>query len=49
MAPDENVLALREGLAEHFESDAFLSSESMALLVRENLHQIHRVEKSGQR
>jgi len=37
IAPDQHVLMLRQGLAEHFESDAFLTCESMASLVRENL------------
>ena len=40
IAPEENVLALRQGLAEHFDADVFLHSESMAALVRENLRQI---------
>jgi hypothetical protein len=44
IAPDENVLALRRGLAEHFDADAFLAGESMAALVRENLRQIGREE-----
>jgi len=40
IAPEENVLTLRQGLAEHFEADVFLKCESMAALVRENLRQI---------
>jgi hypothetical protein len=45
IAPEENVLSLRQGLAEHFDADAFLHSESMAALVRENLRQIGKAEK----
>ena len=37
IAPDENVLSLRQGLAEHFDADTFLVCESMAALIRENL------------
>ena len=37
IAPVENVHALREGLAEHFQSDRYLRCESMGALVRENL------------
>ena len=40
IAPPEHVVELREGLAEHFESDRFLKCESMSALVRENLHQV---------
>jgi hypothetical protein len=40
IAPDGNVIRLRQGLAEHFDADAFLKHESMAALVRENMHQI---------
>jgi len=47
IAPDENVRALRKSLAEHFESEAFSKCESMAALVRENLRQIRRAEKTG--
>jgi hypothetical protein len=47
IAPDENVLSLRQSLAEHFDSDAFLASESMASLVRENLRWIQRAEKKA--
>jgi hypothetical protein len=47
IAPDENVLSLRQSLAEHFESDAFLKCESMGALVRENLREIERAEKTG--
>lgn len=45
IAPDENVLALRHSLAEHFESDAFSRCESMGALVRENLRQIERPDR----
>jgi hypothetical protein len=45
IAPDENVVALRQGLAAHFDADDFLACESMASLVRENLRQIGRDEK----
>jgi hypothetical protein len=47
IAPEENVRSLREGLAEHFDADAFLASESMAALVRENLRQIGKTDKPG--
>lgn len=42
IAPDENVLALRQSLAAHFGDDAYLKCESMGALVRENLRQIQR-------
>ena len=45
IAPESNVITLREGLAEHFGADSYLKCESMAALVRENLHQI-RIEDS---
>ena len=47
IAPEENVLSLRQGLAEHFDADAFLHSESMAALVRENLRQIRIADAQG--
>jgi hypothetical protein len=47
IAPDENVRTLRDSLAEHFQEDAFSKCESMGALVRENLRQIQRVEKTG--
>jgi hypothetical protein len=40
IAPHEHVVALREGLAEHFESTAFLACDSMGALLRENLRQV---------
>jgi hypothetical protein len=46
IAPPENIVLLREGLAEHFKNDRYLRCESMGALVRENLdtlrHNIHR-------
>jgi hypothetical protein len=48
IAPHENVLALRQSLAEHFGEAAFLKCESMGALVRENLRQIQRVEKKAE-
>lgn len=45
IAPESNVLTLRQGLAEHFGADSYLKCESMAALVRENLQQI-RIEDS---
>jgi len=49
IAPDENVVMLREGLAEHFDSDAFLACESMGALVRENLRQVRVEDKHAAR
>jgi len=40
IAPPENVVSLREGLAEHFKSAAYLRCESMGALVRENLESL---------
>ncbi len=37
IAPPENVVMLREGLAEHFKNDHYLKCESMGALVRANL------------
>jgi len=45
IAPEENVISLREGLAEHFASDAFLACESMGALVGENLRQVRLEDK----
>lgn len=42
IAPEENVKTLREGLAEHFQSDRYLHCESMGALVRENLGTLRR-------
>jgi hypothetical protein len=47
IAPQENVMRLRRGLAEHFESDVYLKCESMAALVRENLRQIRIADAQG--
>lgn len=49
IAPEENVLMLRQGLAEHFEADDFLGCESMAALVRENLRQVRDEDQRGRR
>jgi len=35
IAPYEHVVALRTGLAEHFESNAFLACDSMGAVLRE--------------
>ena len=42
IAPMENVVSLREGLAEHFQSDSYLRCETMGALVRENLESLRR-------
>jgi hypothetical protein len=42
IAPHENVVTLRESLAEHFQSAGFLKCESMGALVRENLETVRR-------
>jgi hypothetical protein len=47
IAPDENVLTLARGLAEHFEADAFLKCESMAALIRENMRQLRIEDAHG--
>jgi hypothetical protein len=47
IAPDDNVISLRRDLAEHFDADVFLKCESMAALVRENMHQIRMEESHG--
>jgi hypothetical protein len=43
IAPRDNVISLRQGLAEHFHDDRYLRCESMGALIRENLRQV-RVE-----
>jgi len=48
IAPQENVIQLRAGLAEHFDSEAFLACESMGALVRENLRQVRLEDKHAQ-
>lgn len=45
IAPAENVVMLRQELAEHFGSDAYLKHESMGALVKENLRQLRAAEK----
>jgi hypothetical protein len=48
IAPEESVRSLREGLAEHFQTDAFLRCTSMGALVRENLRVAReRMEEPG--
>jgi len=47
IAPEENVLSLRQGLAEHFDADVFLGCESMASLVRENIQQVRIEDAKG--
>ena len=47
IAPQQNVMTLRRGLAEHFQADVFLKCESMAALVRENLRQIRLADAQG--
>ena len=47
IAPPENVVRLRQDLAEHFDADVFLRCESMAALVRQNIRQIRREEAHG--
>jgi hypothetical protein len=42
IAPPENVASLRAGLAEHFQSQAYLNCETMGALVRENLASLRR-------
>ncbi|MBI2497770.1 MAG: hypothetical protein HYV75_07625 [Opitutae bacterium] len=42
IAPPENVVELREGLAGHFNSDRYLRCETMGALVRENLESLRR-------
>jgi hypothetical protein len=45
IAPYENVVSLREDLAQHFDSPMFLQCESMGALLRENLRQARRADK----
>jgi hypothetical protein len=40
IAPEENVIMLRQELAQHFGSEAFLRCESMGALVRENIRHV---------
>ena len=40
IAPDENVRALREGLAEHFQADRFRGCETMGSLVQASLQTV---------
>jgi hypothetical protein len=47
IAPEENVVMLRQGLAEHFDAEVFLKCESMAALVRENLRQVRNEDVKG--
>jgi hypothetical protein len=47
IAPEENVLMLRQELAGHFQRDGFLTCESMGALVRESLRQLHDEENHG--
>jgi hypothetical protein len=42
IAPNENVLLLREALAEHYGRKEYLRCESMGALIRENLESIRR-------
>ena len=42
LAPMENIVLLRQGLAEHFKSDRHLQCETMGALVRENLASLRR-------
>jgi hypothetical protein len=47
IAPEANVVALRRGLAEHFDADVFLKCESMAALIRANMRQIGLEDAKG--
>jgi hypothetical protein len=47
IAPEENVRALREGLAEHFKSDRYLRCTSMGALVRENITRLRDYQVAG--
>jgi hypothetical protein len=47
IAPPENVLRLRQDLAEYFDADVFLKCETMAALVRQNMRQIRMEEAKG--
>jgi hypothetical protein len=48
IAPADNVVRLRQDLAAHFDADVYLRCESMAALIRENIHQI-RMEEGHRR
>ena len=47
IAPEENVRALGQGLAEHFKSDRYLRCTSMGALVRENIEMLRRHHGMG--
>jgi hypothetical protein len=47
IAPEANVIELRRGLAEHFETDDFLVCDSMGALLRENLRQVRLEDRHG--
>ena len=47
IAPEENVISLREGLAEHFKSDRYLRCTNMGALVRENLEMLRQHHGAG--
>ncbi|MEN9401656.1 MAG: hypothetical protein RL091_359 [Verrucomicrobiota bacterium] len=47
IAPEENVVSLREGLAEHFRSERYLRCTSMGALVRENIEMLRRYHGLG--
>ena len=42
IAPPENVVSLRESLADHFQSSSYHRCETMGALVRENLESLRR-------
>lgn len=48
IAPEENVVSLRQALAEHFHSDSYLRCESMGALVRQNLRHIRSEDRQRQ-
>jgi hypothetical protein len=45
IAPPENVMRLREDLAQHFQDNRYLSCESMGALVRLNLRQVREEDR----
>jgi hypothetical protein len=47
IAPEANVLMLREGLAEHFKSARYLQCTSMGALVRENITMLRQNQSAG--
>jgi hypothetical protein len=47
IAPEENIVSLREGLSEHFRSDRYLRCNSMGALVRENIEMLRRYHGLG--